>query len=305
MGRHYLEIPMASPHEIDVSSFCEALKNIHPELIYIDQATMLFPLDISSLRSMIDNYSPSTILHYDTSHLNGLILGDAIVNPLEQGADLFGGSTHKTFPGPHKGFLATNREDIAKKVNTTASHFVSHHHSSELVSLALSLFEFDQCGGDQYARRVIENSQLFAQLLHSSGINVAAAGQGFTGCHQIWVTPQKDSDVSCLARNFEYCGLILNVFSSLPGIDQPSFRISLAEITRMGAKTDHIHYLANAFVDLIVDRKNKDAVAKELLPLKSELSVPHYCLSLSDLHEFSLEKPVVEFCSRNWIGSLA
>lgn len=300
LGRRFLPIPMISPHEVDIAGLSELLREQRPRVVYVDQATMLFPLAISGVRSAIDTESPETILHYDSSHLNGLILGGANPNPLAHGADLFGGSTHKTLPGPHKGFLATNDDELAAKITETASHFVSHHHSAEMVSLALTLLEFEQCGGDRYARQVVENAQLFGHRLHAAGVDVAAPGMGFTGCHQLWVTPPQQKDANALARDFEDCGLILNVFPGLPGINRPSFRVSLAEVTRLGAKQDHAQHLADIFADLILGRRGKDAVVSELGLVKSELSTPRYCVDLKSVLNMKLDAQVNDYCTRKW-----
>ena len=76
----------------------------------------MFPIDPQPIRNLIDKLSPETILHYDSSHINGLIFGKALFNPLTRGAHCYGGSTHKTLPGPHKGFLAMNELSIAKRM---------------------------------------------------------------------------------------------------------------------------------------------------------------------------------------------
>ena len=292
MGRTFVEIPMISHCEIDLLNLTQLFHEQRPRLIYIDQATMLFPLELPGVRSVINEVSPHTILHYDSSHLNGLILGGENPNPLEHGADIFGGSTHKTLPGPHKGFLVTNNDEIASKISEMASHFVSHHHSAEMVSLAITLLEFEQCGGNDYARKVVENAKIFGRQLHEAGVDTAAHEMDFTGCHQVWVTPPENIDANALARDFEDCGLILNVFGGLPGINRPSFRVSLAEVTRMKATHDHAKILADIFADLILGRKSKNVLQSELKIIKSELSTPGYCVDLEALSELKLDAPV-------------
>src|SRR5205823_6268942 len=159
---------------IDMSGLEAELIKTRPAVVYSDQSTLLFPIDPRPLRELIDLVSPEIILHYDSSHVNGLILGDALFNPLERGAHSFGGSTHKTLPGPHKGFFATNDESLARRVQAASDHFVSHHHLADVVSLAVTLIEMQECSGDVYAHRVIANAQNFARVLFDQGICVAA-----------------------------------------------------------------------------------------------------------------------------------
>jgi len=56
------------------------------------------------------------IKYYDVSHNAAFIIGKQHPNPLEDGYDAFGGSTHKTIPGPQKAFFATNRKDIYENI---------------------------------------------------------------------------------------------------------------------------------------------------------------------------------------------
>jgi glycine/serine hydroxymethyltransferase len=300
MGRTCLHIPMQSAHEIDLDQLKSILRQHQPKLLYLDQATMLFPLDVASIRAVIDDSSPETLIHYDSSHLNGLILGGAIPNPLEHGADLFGGSTHKTLPGPHKGFLATNNAALAQKIDEFGSHFVSHHNSAATVALAVTLLEFQQCGGDRYASLLVENAQQFAARLNALGVEVAAADLGFSGCHQVWVTPPGDLDVHALASKFEACGLILNVFGGLPGISRPSFRISMAEVTRMGMMDEQALELAEIFADLILSNGRVDTTRSRIEPIKTALAKPKYCIDLNDLYGMSLDDSVLAYYEQKW-----
>ncbi len=88
-----------NPHSIDFEDVRNQLKTKPIHLVYIDQSNCLFPLDVKELVKVVREVSPETIIHIDVSHWLGLILGGVMDNPLELGADSFGGSTHKTFPG--------------------------------------------------------------------------------------------------------------------------------------------------------------------------------------------------------------
>ena len=277
LGRKFLALPMLSPHALDCEAFGRLLERERPSLVYVDQATMLFPLNLRPFRESIDAHSPSTILHYDSSHVNGLIFGGILPNPLEAGAHLFGGSTHKTLPGPHKGFLATNSAALAKRIEEVADHFISHHHSGAIASLAITLIEFEECGGAEYALKTVRNAKRFASVLHAAGVEVAGADDGFTACHQVWVVPPSDVDMPQLALDFELCGLIVNSFKGLPGIARPALRVSFAEATRMGAEVAHAEQLAEIFADLILRRRSVAEAAERSRPLAAALSRPRYC----------------------------
>lgn len=114
LGIRTVPLPMDGHHAIDLDRLAEQLKTDPPNLVYLDQSTQLFPIDPLPVRELLDQHAPQALLHYDSSHINGLILGGALPNPLDRGAHSFGGSTHKTLPGPHKAFLATNDRRVAE-----------------------------------------------------------------------------------------------------------------------------------------------------------------------------------------------
>lgn len=281
LGIRTLPIPMAGTHYVDLPALEGLLAQSRPDLVYLDQSSQLFPVDPYPVRQLIDAVSPGTVLHLDSSHTNGLILGGALPNPLKRGAHTFGGSTHKTLPGPHKGFLATNDERLRDRIDAIAYHYVSHHHLGAVVSLAITLLELRDCNGEDYAHRVMANARRFARALWERGIPVAEPDLDFTACHQVWVKPVTHTDATKTARLLEENGLLVNKLTGLPGIPGPAFRLSLAEATRLGAKDGEVDDLARVFADLLTD--NTRDRHEDVLELRQRLSRPRYCYDYEDL----------------------
>jgi glycine hydroxymethyltransferase len=290
LGLKFHSIPFENAFEINYAQLRKDLAEQRPALVYIDQATFLFPLDLKPIREIIDEVSPETWLHYDSSHTNGLILGGALPNPLDQGADCFGGSTHKTLPGPHKGFLASNNEIVAKKIAHRADHLVSHHHSSSSLSLAMTLLEMKHCDGAGYARNMILNTKVFAKTLHESGFFVAAADRGFTNCHQIWVHPVGGMSAESYAKMLTEAGIMMNFFDALPGITKPSFRLSLSEVTRLGGTPQEAKEIAELLVKAFHRGQVDSEILSDLKVITHKLSSPHYCFQWSDVEDLLLGK---------------
>lgn len=284
-----IDIPFLDDFDIDYEKLAVMLKKFNPSLIYIDQATFLFPIDPNEIRILIDRISPTTKIHYDSSHINGLILGHAFVNPLKRGAHCFGGSTHKTFPGPHKGFLVTNDEEIAKSIQTASEHLVSHHHSASIISLAISLLEFKYCHGSEYARRVINNTQKFANLLSESEFFVARKGESFTKCHQLWCYPKDKMKINTYHEMLRHQGIIINKLNGFPGINHPAYRISLSEFTRLGAREYEVEVLANIMISCLKRNGFVDTTREELKFLKKTLSYPKYCFDMDFITNIKIE----------------
>lgn len=137
----YLRGP--DPHSLDLDHAAQLLHRVRPALVYIDQSHCLFPIDVNSLVSTVRAASPGTLVHVDASHWFGLILAGVYPNPLDEGADSFGGSTHKTFPGPQKAVLLTRDPDVEKRIRDTQDYLISSHHFAATISLGIALLEFE------------------------------------------------------------------------------------------------------------------------------------------------------------------
>ncbi|EDP46702.1 serine hydroxymethyltransferase [Rickettsiella grylli] len=275
------DIPMSNCHEINYIAFEDILKKVKPSLVYIDQATFLFPISVKKMREIIDIVSPSTIIHYDSSHINGLIFGGVCNNPLDEGAHCFGGSTHKTFPGPHKGFLATNDPILSKKIESATDHFVSHHHAASVISLAITLIEFKFCKGKKYAENIVINTRYMGELLNKFGYHVVKHGKKYTECHQLWVAFESEKEACILFSKLCEAGLYLNYFQELPGIHSPGFRLSLSEFTRYGASMNDVEELCQAFI--AIDNEALDVGKSKIRKIRQLRNQPNFCFKFESL----------------------
>lgn len=282
LGATPVELSFRGAFDLDLDEISRQLRTLKPSLVYIDQSTQLFPLDPQPLRDLIQEVSPTTRIHYDSSHTNGLILAGVLPNPLDRGADSFGGSTHKTLPGPHKGFLATRDKELADKFRDATDHFVSHHHMASVISLAVALLELRDCGGQEYAAQTITNARLFARTA-AAHLPVAGAARGYTACHQVWVACPDGEDIDEVVERLLRVGLIVNNFRSIPELECPSFRVSLSEVTRLGAREAEARLLAELFVDTVMNRRSESNLRTAVMQLRAALGEPKYCFAPGDL----------------------
>ncbi|GLW74733.1 serine hydroxymethyltransferase [Kitasatospora phosalacinea] len=228
-----------------------------PQLVYLDAFMCLFPVDLPGLREVV---GPETVIHYDASHTLGLIAGGAWQNPLAEGADSFGGSTHKTYPGPHKGLLATNDASLAARLDEHASHFVSHHHPADVVALAVAAAEMD-ARGRQYAHATVANARSLGAKLAERGFTVCGEKAGFTDCHQLWIDIAPLMDAEQASRRLFETGIVVNAIP-LPHITADAgLRLGMQEVTWAGMREDCIDELAAIFTAVLRDRVDPAAVA--------------------------------------------
>lgn len=278
LGLNFITIDNDGDYNIDFYKFEKKLKAYKPKLVYIDQAHCLFPIHVNLLSRAIKRSSSNTFLHIDSSHINGLIFGKVIENPLSQGADSFGGSFHKTFPGPHKAFIATSNKEIMQMVEKSAIHLVSHHHTAEALALAISLIEFEQCGGAEYALQTVKNAKYFAKILYENDIIVMAKKLGYTETHQLRLDIENYGSPKTLAEMLYQTGINVNVIT-LPENGKKGFRVGLNEPTRYGLKENNIKILAKAFLEVIKNKNIVDARSM-VLDLKKQFSKTNYCFQL-------------------------
>ncbi len=172
LGYRVGPLPFSHWHRVDLEALSALVERTRPGLVYVDHATALVPLDLSGLASAVRAAGCSTHIHVDTSHVNGLVWGEVLPNPLACGADSYGGSTHKTFPGPHKAVLFTNSPELDEKLTLTAVNMISHHHLASVIALGIALLEFEHCEGRAYAAQVVANARAFGRSLAEAGVSV-------------------------------------------------------------------------------------------------------------------------------------
>jgi glycine hydroxymethyltransferase len=223
------------PHTPDLERLAEDIGRLRPTLLYVDQGHGLFPFDIASIVTAARSVDPAVRVHVDVSHWLGLILGGAIPNPLTLGADSIGGSTHKTFPGPHKGLFATNDIRLMSLYQAMEFAMVSNHNFAAVISLAFCLLDFRFGGGATYATSVVANARALGEALASHGLQVAGAERGYSDGHQLWVRTQESGVPARAASQRLYeAGIRVNCLDGLPGIPEPALRLGVSEATWRG-----------------------------------------------------------------------
>lgn len=251
-------------------------------LVYVDLQNSLHHLDVESFSSVIRKYSPSTVLHVDGSHVLGLILGGAYQNPLHLGADSFGGSTHKSFPGPHKGVVFSNRLDLAQALESAQFDLVSSHHFAETIALGIAAMEFEYFG-KAYAQAVIRNAQALAHELQACGFNIYGDQPDFTCTHQVWFNVGDLCETGLMSQRLFEAGINANVQQYVPGLPEHSFRLGTNEVTFEGATPESMALIAKAFADA---RDTKGSLIKHnALLIRESFGKPFFFSSLEDLHQ--------------------
>ena len=246
---------------IDVDAAQEMAKRQHPKLIFLDASMQLFPHPLRKLREAV---GPETIISYDASHTLGLISGKSFQDPLNEGADLLHGSTHKTFWGPQKGIItAREKSHLSNTLNDAlVPFFVSNVHVHHVAALGVA-FEESRDYGEKYATAVILNAKALASSLNLHGVNVLFQKYGATESHQVLVDLGDKASTMTLWNRLQACGINTNAIK-LPFTESYGLRIGVAEATRRGLGVNEMQTLglciANSVFNLWSPEKISEVV---------------------------------------------
>lgn len=262
----------ASGFFMDIEALPDFVEREGVKLIYLDQANVLFPHPIAKMRSVIP---PSVKIYYDGSHVMGLVFGKNFQDPLGEGAHFLGGSTHKTIPGPHKAFIATNDPAAFSRISSCAKIFISHDHGGDIAALTIVLEEMNGRWGS-YAAQVVKNAQHFAAALLKHGFNVLAKDLGFTRSHQVWLDVESYEEpfeaVKTLARH----NIIVNTIANAPALGgRLAVRAGVQEVTYCGADEAAMDEIADIFAEILIrKRQPENEIKRRVLEIKKGLLPP-------------------------------
>ncbi|MBO1418724.1 DegT/DnrJ/EryC1/StrS family aminotransferase [Streptomyces sp. FH025] len=231
---------------VDQEGLDHALGHGGVGLVYLDLQHSLDLLDVAAVVEVVRRHGPGIRVHVDCSHTLGLVLGGAVPHPLVAGADSMGGSTHKTFPGPHKGVVFTDDDEIDARLRDAQWRLISSHHYAETLALGLAAAEFEVFGA-AYASAVLDNARLLAEALDRRGFEVVRSDGTATRTHQVWLRAGDADRTGRLAARLDARGIRVQDLRRLPGVPGPVIRLGTNEVTFEGAGAQSMELLAEAF----------------------------------------------------------
>ena len=275
---------------IDVDGAIKVLKEVKPKLAWFGQSVFLFPTPLKELRDTLEEIGSTVV--YDAAHVLGLIGGRQFQDPLREGAQIITGSTHKTLPGPQHGIVIgeTDEEKWKKVQRGVFPGTLSNHHLNAMAALGVTLAEHLEFG-ESYAKQIIKNAQTLGSELNRYGFKVLGEKNGFTKSHTLAIDVSANGGGKEVAEKLESCNIVLNK-NLLPYDDNkksmnPSgIRIGTQEVTRIGFKESDIKYLAELISDIIIKKKDPEAMAEKVRDFKSQFQKVHYCFGKLKPYEY-------------------
>ncbi|MEM3670395.1 MAG: aminotransferase class I/II-fold pyridoxal phosphate-dependent enzyme [Thermoprotei archaeon] len=226
-----------SVYNIDVNRSSEAIRKLKPHVVVLGASIFLFPHPVRELADAVHSYGGKLV--YDGSHVMGLIAGKRFQSPLNEGADVLLGSTHKSLFGPQGGMVLSNDEEFHKKLSRNYLHVTQDNpHPNRIAALGIALAESLKYGSE-YAAKVISNSKGIARGLHENGMPVVGEAAGFTESHQVFLSFQGWKKGQEFRDKLEAAGILADA----------GVRVGTSEITRRGYGDKDIHDIVEAIVE--------------------------------------------------------
>ncbi len=242
LGYTVRPLPADGPgSSVDAASAVAAIRAERPQAVVLGQSFFLFPYPLREIAEAA--HAVGALVLYDASHVLGLVAGGEFQDPLKEGADVLFGSTHKSFPGPQGGILATDREDLYGQIDPALVWRVfDNAHWNRIAAVAQTLLELERCGAE-YARTVVANSQALGRELDQLGVPLVAKELGYSRSHQLHLDreafrKQYGIGPGAFARRLERQRLLLDLVG----------RIGTAEVTRLGLRPEDMARLAGLLV---------------------------------------------------------
>jgi glycine hydroxymethyltransferase len=264
---------------IDAEKAAELIREKKPRVIVFGASLFLFPHPVKSIAEVAREIDAHVT--YDGSHVLGLIAGKEFQAPLEEGATMLFGSTHKSFFGPQGGIILADKEHGEAIKKNIYPAFVDNAHWNRIAALTLALAEMKEFG-KKYAKQVVKNTQALAKALADCNFPVAGSKLGFTRSHQILLDfgdykkvrtkmpasfqkPRRKGRV--VAKTLEQANIIVDCV----------VRLGTCELTRRGMKQKEMFKIAEFINRVLNSREKPQRVRKEVREFMSEFQEVEFC----------------------------
>ena len=159
---------------LDMEAIRQSALQAKPKLIIAGGTAYSRIWDWQAFRAIADEVG--AYLMVDMAHISGLVAGGVHPSPLPW-ADVVTSTTHKSLRGPRGGLILTNREDIAKKINSAVFPGLQGGPLMHVIAAkAVAFAEALRPDFKEYAAQVVKNAQAMADQLMKGGVNIVSGG---------------------------------------------------------------------------------------------------------------------------------
>lgn len=270
---HYLPFDGVR-YNVDIPATLALIESTRPRIVILGSSNFLFPHPI---RELVDRvHANGGYLVYDGSHVMGFLASGRFQRPLEEGADLVFGSTHKTFPGPQGGIIFTDNDELmARTAGALVPSLVTNHHPFRMPGMAVALLEM-KAYGPAYMDAVVANAQALGENLAIEGIPCVEVEGRYSRSHCILARVASFGTGADVAARLEEAGII-TTHALLPDVQgTEGIRIGVQEMSRRGADAKTMMEVARLFAEAVRGSRATSSVARDAAELVGSLGPMRY-----------------------------
>jgi glycine hydroxymethyltransferase len=176
-GKWFKPVPYGvrrDDHRIDIDEVERLAKERRPKVIIAGGSAYPRIIDFRRFREIADEVGAYLLV--DMAHFAGLVAGGAHPSPFPH-AHVVTSTAHKTLRGPRSGFVLTDDEDLAKKLNSAVFPGLQGGPLMHVIAAkAVAFGEALRPAFRLYARNVVENAKALAETLKSKGFDIVSDG---------------------------------------------------------------------------------------------------------------------------------
>jgi glycine hydroxymethyltransferase len=176
-GKWFKPVPYSvrrDDHRIDMDEVAKLAREHRPKVIVAGGSAYPRILDFRAFRAVADEVG--AYLMVDMAHFAGLVAGGAHPSPFPH-AHVVTSTTHKTLRGPRAGFILTDDEALAKKINSAVFPGLQGGPLVHVIAAkAVAFGEALRPAFKLYAKNVVENAKALAETLKSKGLDIVSGG---------------------------------------------------------------------------------------------------------------------------------
>ena len=160
--------------EIDYDEVQRLAYSEKPKLIIAGASAYSRIIDFAKFRKIAD--SVDAFLLVDMAHIAGLVATGRHPTPIPH-AHVVSSTTHKTLRGPRGGFIITNDESMAKKINSAVFPGLQGGPLMHVIAAkAVAFGEALQPEFSEYIGRVVDSANTLAKVMIERGCDIVSGG---------------------------------------------------------------------------------------------------------------------------------
>jgi glycine hydroxymethyltransferase len=161
-------------HRIDMDEVAKLAREHRPKVIVTGGSAYPRMIDFRRFREIADAVGAKLVV--DMAHFAGLVAGGVHPSPVPH-AHVVTSTTHKTLRGPRGGFILTDDEELAKKINSAVFPGMQGGPLMHVIAAkAVAFGEALRPSFKIYARNVTDNAKALAEVLKNKGLDIVSGG---------------------------------------------------------------------------------------------------------------------------------